>query len=125
MGTQLMAIVAEGHTQANISSPQRENMNDRSRCERPIDVPDTELPEQALGFRVPGLRHDAPCRSFTNRQLTALCTFSDLVREAREQLLRDGGDAALRGCRRYLPSLGSRAKRADYSYTRVTVVCQQ
>jgi putative DNA methylase len=31
---------------------------------------------------------------FTNRQLTALATFSDLVSEARDRVLRDGGTAA-------------------------------
>lgn len=56
----------------------------------PEGVADTDMPDEALGFRVQnyGLtRHRDP---FTPRQLLALATFSDLVSEARARALTDG-----------------------------------
>ena len=56
----------------------------------PVDIPETELPEHALGFRVQlygMLRHRD---LFTPRQLVAMSTFSDLVTEARTPILADG-----------------------------------
>jgi Adenine-specific DNA methylase containing a Zn-ribbon len=52
-------------------------------------VPDTELPEAALGFRVQGYGMTRHADLFTPRQLTALTTFSDLVKEARDKVLAD------------------------------------
>lgn len=45
----------------------------------PEGVPDTELPEQALGFRVEGHAMTHHADLFTNRQLTALVTLCELV----------------------------------------------
>jgi putative DNA methylase len=49
------------------------------------------LPEHALGFRVQayGMTHHIDL--FTNRQLTALCTFSNLIVEAAKRVLHDSG----------------------------------
>jgi len=94
MSAQLMAVVAEGHRQRIYLQPNDKHER-AAAVARPDDVPDTELPEQALGFRVQayGMTHHADL--FTNRQLIALCTFSDLVTEARLALLaHSGGDAA-------------------------------
>src|SRR5690606_12838633 len=55
----------------------------------PADVPDTELPEAALGFRVQGYGMTRHADLFTPRQLVALTTFSDLVKEARDKVLAD------------------------------------
>jgi putative DNA methylase len=93
LGEQLMAMVAEGNRQRIYLSPQPDHEL-AADVPRPPEVPDTELPEQALGFRVQayGMVHHADL--FTRRQLTALCTFSDLVGEARLKILADsGGDA--------------------------------
>jgi putative DNA methylase len=93
MGQQLMAVVAEGDRQRIYLPPTSEH-EQAAQVSRPIDVPDTELPEQALGFRVQayGMTHHADL--FTARQLTALCTFSDLVSEARSRVLADSGNDA-------------------------------
>jgi putative DNA methylase len=60
----------------------------------PTWAPESDLPEQALGFRVQAYGMTKHRDLFTDRQLVALTTFSDLVAEAREQLLRDA-EAAL------------------------------
>jgi putative DNA methylase len=94
MGTQLMTIVAEGERGRTYLAPTVEHKS-LSLVGRPMDFPDTELPERALGFRVQayGMTHHADL--FTDRQLTALCMFSDLVGEARAQVVADsGGDSA-------------------------------
>ena len=77
--------------------------------------PDTEMPDKPSGFefRRYGMTHHADL--FTARQLTALCTFSDLVREAREQVLSDsGGDGAYADAVATYLALGCRPSCADY-----------
>ena len=59
---------------------------------RPADVPDAEMPHEALGFRVQGYGMTTWADLFTNRQLNELMTFSDLVAEARARVLTDSGD---------------------------------
>jgi len=94
MSSQLMAIVAEGHRQRIYlpPSPAHETAAD---IPPPDDVPDTELPQQALGFRVQGYGMTRHADLFTNRQLSVLCAFNNLVDEARDKVLTDtGGDTA-------------------------------
>ncbi len=93
MGAQLMAIVVEGNRE-RIYLPPVPAHEQAAQVPRPEDVPATELPQQALGFRVQGYGMTHHADLFTNRQLTALCTFSDLVREARERVIEDGGEPA-------------------------------
>ncbi len=90
MGAQLMAIVAEGNRERVYLPPDPEHEK-AADVPRPEGVPETELPKQALGFRVQayGMTHHADL--FTNRQLTALVTFSDLVGEACQRVMKDGG----------------------------------
>jgi putative DNA methylase len=68
MGTQLMAIVAEGRRQRIYLPPPQEH-EAAADVPRPDDVPDTELPKQALGFRVQGYGMTRHADLFTNRQL--------------------------------------------------------
>ena len=51
--------------------------------------PNTDLPEQALGFRVQLYGMTKHAHLFTDRQLAALGAFSDLVGEVREKVKRD------------------------------------
>ena len=51
-------------------------------------------------FRVQAYGMTQHADLFTNRQLTALTTFSDLVSEAREQILKDASAAGLIGSKR-------------------------
>ncbi len=93
MSAQLMAIVANGDRQRFYLSPSQLH-TDAADVTRPPDFPDTELPEQALGFRVQayGMTHHADL--FTERQLVALCTLSDLVSETAERAHKDAqGDS--------------------------------
>ena len=89
LGAQLMAIVAEGHSGRLYIAPDGEHVR-AANVEAPASVAETSLPERALGFRVQqyGMRRHRDL--FTPRQLVALTTFSDLVGEARQQLLADG-----------------------------------
>ena len=56
----------------------------------PYDYPETELPKQALSFRVMLYGMDKHHKLFTARQLLMLTTLSDLVAEAREKVRQDG-----------------------------------
>jgi putative DNA methylase len=89
LGAQLMAVVAEGHRQRTYLPPTTEH-EQAAAIDRPDDVPDTDLPDQALGFRVQAYGMTCHADLFTNRQLTALTTFSHLVTEARTQAIADG-----------------------------------
>jgi putative DNA methylase len=108
MGAQLMAIVTEGKNGRSYYAPTPEN-EQAAQVAIPDDAPDTDLPEQALSFRVQLYGMIKHRDLFTPRQLVALTTFSDLVAEAREQIhadaiaaglpdddipLRDGGNGA-------------------------------
>ncbi len=91
MGSQLMAIVAEGRRQRYYLPPTEEHEKSAD-IPRPDDVPQADLPEHALGFRVQGYGMRTWADLFTNRQLVALGTFSDLVNEARGRMIADGAD---------------------------------
>ena len=92
MGAQLMAIVAEGKRKRIYLPPDDEHERIARSAVPPDDVPDTELPKQALGFRVQAYGMTRHRDLFTDRQLVALTTFSDLVAAARARALGDGGD---------------------------------
>ena len=94
MGTQLMAIVTEGERGRNYYSPSHEHKQ-IAEVILPSDAPDTNLPDQALGFRVQLYGMVKHRDLFTPRQLVALTTFSELVSEAREQIAVDAKAAGL------------------------------
>jgi putative DNA methylase len=91
LGAQLMAMVAEGQRQ-RLYLPPTQTQALAATVKRPEDIPDSEMPDNPRWFSPPmyGMTHHADL--FTARQLTALCTFSDLVGEARERVLRDSSD---------------------------------
>ncbi len=86
MGTQMMAIVVEGKG-GRVYLPPNEEQERLANSAEPTWRPETDLPKQALGFRVQLYGMTKHCDLFTERQLLALSTFSDLVNEAREQVL--------------------------------------
>jgi putative DNA methylase len=109
MGARLMAIVAEGDRGRVYLSPTPE-MESIAQNAQPVDVPETDLPKKALGFRVQEYGMTRWRDLFTPRQLVALTTFSDLVQEARERVKRDAvGAAGLPNDDRSLASGGSGA----------------
>lgn len=94
MGAQLMAIVTEGQSGRSYYAPTPEH-EQAAQVPVPDGAPDTDLPEQALGFRVQLYGMTKHRDLFTPRQLVALTTFSDLVAEARAQVHADALNAGL------------------------------
>ncbi|MGI8407602.1 MAG: DUF1156 domain-containing protein [Actinomycetota bacterium] len=88
MGAQLMAVAADGDRQRVYLPPTEEHVR-AANVQRPSGAPVSELPKQALGFRVQGYGMTEWADLFTNRQLTALTTFSELVGEARSKVKSD------------------------------------
>ena len=88
LGQHLMAIVAEGQSGRVYLSPNAEQAR-IANVPEPADAPDSDLPEKALGFRVQAYGMTKHKYLFTNRQLTALTTFSELVGEAQRQAEAD------------------------------------
>jgi len=95
MDAQLMAIVAEGQRGRIYLAPDEEH--DRiARSAKPTWAPDEEMNRDSMNL-VSGRGYGFYKWSdlFTPRQLVALTTFSDLVGEARERVLRDAVAAGL------------------------------
>ena len=90
---QLMAVVAEGNRQRIYLEPSSEHVVS-AKIARPDDVPNGEMPRNPRDFKTPNYGMTTWADLFTNRQLTALTTFSDLVGEARVLVLGDGGTNA-------------------------------
>jgi putative DNA methylase len=115
MGAQLMAIAAEGVRQRFYLAPTEEHEK-AADVSRPDDVPDGELSTHPQYMAAPRYGMTDVSDLFTNRQLTALTTFSNLVTEAREQVIADGGERGYAddiAC--YLSCVISKA--ADYNCT--------
>jgi len=89
LGTTLIAVVAQGHRRREYLAPMQAH----------IEAAVVDAPENVPKELVPIPNHDVDrlpmygmprwCDAFTNRQLVALTTFSDLVMEARERVLSD------------------------------------
>jgi putative DNA methylase len=94
MGARLMAIVAEGERGRVYLAPTPEH-EAAARQARPEWRPEGEFFQQALGFRVGNYGMTNWSDLFTDRQLVALTTFSDLVGEAMARVKRDGIKAGL------------------------------
>ncbi len=89
LGTQLMAVVAEGNRRRDYLPPDAEQAA-AARVERPEAVPNQEIGYHPRDIRTQlyGLTRFADL--FTNRQLVTLTTLSDLVADARRKALDDG-----------------------------------
>ena len=87
MGVKLMAIVAEGDRRRVYLAPTPEHESIIQSAE-PTWMPDVEISPDRRSMFTPlyGLTHFK--HLFTDRQLVVLTTFSDLVAEARERILR-------------------------------------
>ncbi|PFG08823.1 MULTISPECIES: DUF1156 domain-containing protein [unclassified Marinobacter] len=94
MGERLMAIVAEGVRGRVYLSPSVES-EQIARQAKPSRVPETNLPDKALGFRVQEYGMLKHRDLFTPRQLLALSTFSDLVQIARDRAIVDAITAGM------------------------------
>ena len=94
MGARLMAIVAAGDRSRVYLEPTAEQEM-VARAAVPNNTPETDLPERALGFRVQEYGMTKWHDLFTERQLVALTTFSDLVAEACEHIRQDATEAGV------------------------------
>ncbi|GAB6187536.1 DUF1156 domain-containing protein [Thermopirellula anaerolimosa] len=72
-----------------------ESQEDRARQASATWVPHCEFPKKHRNFQPPVYGLDDLWQIFTPRQLTALVTFSDLVKEVRQDVLKDAHDAGL------------------------------
>jgi len=94
MGMRLMAIIAEGDRKRIYLPPTRE-MEVVAGKAKPKWKPDVEFFQQALGFRVGNYGMTKWSDLFTDRQLVALSTFSDLAQEALVKVNQDARTAGL------------------------------
>ena len=94
MGERLMAVVAEG-ARGRVYLDPTEEMEEVARSASPNYRPDNELPHNPRDFKTPNYGMSSFAHLFTDRQLVALTTFSDLVAEAREKVLADALEAGM------------------------------
>jgi putative DNA methylase len=94
MGTRLLAVVAE-RIRGKLYLRPPLDMQEIVSSSLPENLPETNLPAKALGFRVQAYGLTKHRHLFTDRQLLALTTFSDLVQEVRERILGDAQSAGL------------------------------
>lgn len=95
ISAKLMAVVAEGKRGRVYLSPMK-SMEEVAAVPMPDGVPETFLPEKALGFRVQEYGMVNWHQLYTPRQLVALTIFSDLVYEVRAVIERDARIAGLK-----------------------------
>ena len=88
MGARLMAVVAEGQRKRVYLDPSGD-MEDVARSANTEWRPEHELPHNPRDFKTPNYGMSSFADLFTDRQLVALTTFSDLVAEARRRVLAD------------------------------------
>ncbi len=88
----LMAVVAEGNRQRIYLPPTDEHAG-MANIAAPEDVPGGDLPDNPRDFKTPNYGMTKWVDLFTNRQLVALTTFSDLVAEARDRVLADSSSS--------------------------------
>lgn len=94
MGSVLVAIVAEGSRGRTYAVPDETHLESAD-VARPADTPRGLISDNPRWFSPPQyglIRFD---QLFTNRQLVALTTFSDLVGDARDKVLEDAFAAGL------------------------------
>ena len=93
LGSALLSTVVATERGRMYLSP-TDDQRDAAKVDRPGDLPASALPDQALGFRVQAYGLTEWVDLFSNRQLIALTTFSDLVSETRSRVQ---GDALAEG----------------------------
>jgi len=95
LGTNLIAVVGEGSKSRVYLAPSDEHLKAALDCATPANIPEGDLAKNPRDFKTPNYGLTRFSDLFTNRQLVALTTFSDLVAEARERVLADALAAGL------------------------------
>lgn len=90
IGAQLIAVVAEGD-RGRIYLSATEDQEMIAQVSMPETYPSGEMPANPRWFSPPAFGMTDYADLFTNRQLVALTTFSELVAEAQAQVVADGG----------------------------------
>jgi putative DNA methylase len=88
LGRALMATVAEGNRSRTYLAPD-DIARDTADVPEPASIPSGTLASNPRDFKTPNYGMTTFASLFTNRQLTALTIFSDLVSQAREHVLAD------------------------------------
>jgi putative DNA methylase len=96
LGAQLMTVVAEGNRRREYLPPTAEH-EQAAEVPLPDGAPDTEIPHNPRALTTPNYGMNRHYDLFTPRQLTALITFSDLVKEARDKVLADAAESFASG----------------------------
>lgn len=94
IGSQLMAVVAEGQHGRIYLSPDEEQKL-AANVSKPENYPNGSMPTNPRWFSPPAFGMTEYSDLFTNRQLTALTTFSELVSEAQKKAEADAVAAGL------------------------------
>lgn len=116
MGAKLMAMIGE-KPRGRVFVGANEQQIEAAEVVIPEDIPTTNLPEQALGFRVQAYGMTKHSDLFSPRQMLALTTLSDLVKEAQDKATMDAALAGMsdddvsisnggRGARAYGQAIG-------------------
>ena len=87
----MAAIVAEGDSRKLFLPPTETHIQAALSAE-PISRPRGKLPERALGFAVQNYGFTEWHQLFTERQLTTLGTFGNLLSQARNRMIEDGAE---------------------------------
>ena len=85
VGVQMMAIVAEAKNGRLYLEANTEHIR-TAMVSKPENAPTAAMPKQALGFSAQGYGMLNFSDLFTNRQITALSTFTDLIADVQEQV---------------------------------------
>ena len=88
MGVHLIAVVAEGVRGRLYLSPNQIHVKN-AQVDIPNNIPEGYLPKNPRDFKTPNYGMTEWADLFTNRQLVALTTLSDLVPEVRSKVLED------------------------------------
>ena len=88
MGQELVGMIGEGVKGRVYSGPTPKQIH-AADVEIPDSLPNTDLPEKALGFRIQAYGMTKHKELFSNRQLNALVTFSQLVQESQQIIKED------------------------------------
>lgn len=94
MGSRLMAVVAEGNHGRSYFAPDVQQVS-ASIVPQPEDIPSGKLAPKFTGGSCVPYGLDEFWKLFTNRQLTALTTFSELVGEAQRKACEDAVAAGM------------------------------
>lgn len=99
MDARLLGVVAEG-PKGRVHLPASSRDEEVALRVKPDWRPDVEFFKDALGFRIGNYGMSKWSDLFTNRQLLALSTFSGLVTQARERVLKDQNNGNYEGANR-------------------------